>query len=190
MRPSWKHSLLLISLWVAPTVSGCSTEKDVIVAAGTDAGTAADASRPEGAPDIGPPEIGSPPGNTKPWDPATARALKANETGGLFGGNCAEYTVDVASKRYTRAGCGAAATPTMRTLTAAEYAQVDADMAKLQLHTGMNCGADKGFLTVEVERTDSTKTVYWDSFYACMGGGRLYVDNIDGVMATLRMLAN
>ncbi|HET6279579.1 MAG TPA: hypothetical protein VFH73_01380 [Polyangia bacterium] len=45
-------------------------------------------------------------------------------------------------------------------------------------------------MTVEVEKSDGTKTMYWDSVYACRGMGRKFVDMIDQLMSTLRTLSS
>jgi hypothetical protein len=207
-----KRSIILLSIWLIPTLTGCpGTEEDAVVPVnpdggkppGRDGGTVADVSPPEAAP-------GNDTGTTTPdgkrdttppnpnviWDPATAKAIRAYEAlGGLAPGatfSCNNYVLDVAARSLTLTNScpnGAPPPPKTRTLTAAEYAMVDAAMAKLSISSNTGCGADKGEMNVEVENTDGTKTMYWDSFYACRGMGRKFVDMIDGVMSTLRTLS-
>jgi len=61
-------------------------------------------------------------------------------------------------------------------------------MVALTVTTGTDCGADKPILRVQVTTPQGT-TEYMDSFYECMGGDNIYVDNIDGVFTVLRQLA-
>jgi hypothetical protein len=168
---------------------------------GSDGGPVADMSPPEATGnDTGPTAPDAKPDTTPPnpnviWDPANAKALRAYETSGFSSANsfgCNNYVLDVATKSLTLTNscpAGAPPAPKTRTLTTAEYAMVDAAMAKLTISSNTGCGADKGDMTVEVETTDGTKTMYWDSFYACRGTGRKFVDMIDGVMSTLRTLS-
>ena len=172
---------------------------------GADGGPVADVSPAETAPEAPAKDTGTTKPDAKPdttppdpnviWDPANAKALRAYETpGGLLPVPvymCNNYVLDVATRSLTFTNScpnGAPPPPKTRTLTTAEYAMVDAAMAKLTL-TNMGCGADKGEMSVEVETNDGIKTTYWDSFYACRGMGRKYVDMIDGVMSTLRTLS-
>ena len=139
--------------------------------------------------------------------PADAEKLVADSPGGGFvpmppaGSECnygaQRYTVEIATKAFTFQRCTAGATATDplkldkggRTLTAGELATVDAAMKKLTPPKDpMACGADKGVYTVTVTSPRGEATFY-DSFYVCQGGGKVYVDNIDGVFEAFRLLA-
>jgi hypothetical protein len=204
-----KRSIVFLSILLCPALTGCpGSGGDAVVpvspdggkpsgndaspldatpeAPGMDTGTTA----PDARPDV------TPPNPNVIWDPATAKALRAYETPGLFSSgssfSCNNYVLDVATRSLTLTNscpAGAPPPPKTRTLSTAEYAMVDAAIAKLSISSSTNCGADKGEMTVEVENTDGTRTKYWDSFYACMGMGRKYVDMIDQLMGTLRTLA-
>jgi hypothetical protein len=214
-----KRSIILFSICLIPVMNGCSGSKgDAIVPVNPDGSKppGMDANNPpdsDGGPvaDVSPPEAPgvdtgpnapdgkrdtTPPNPNVIWDPANAKALRAYEVlGGIAPGSsfgCNNYALDVATKSLTFTNScpnGAPPPPKTRTLTTGEYAMVDAAMAKLTISSNTNCGADKGAMTVEVETTDGTKTTYWDSFYACAGMGRKFVDMIDGVMSTLRTLS-
>ena len=139
--------------------------------------------------------------------PADVQKLVADSPGGGFvpnppaGSECnygaQRYTVEITTKAFTFQRCAAGATATDplklekggRTLTAAELATVDAAMKNLTPPKDPNaCGADKGVYTVTVTSPRGDATFY-DSFYVCQGGGKSYVDNIDGVFAAFHMLA-
>ena len=139
--------------------------------------------------------------------PADAEKLVADSPGGGFvptppaGSECTygaqRYTVEIATRAFTFQRCTAGATATDplkldkggRTLTAGELATVDAAMKKLTPPKDpMACGADKGVYTVTVTSPRGEATFY-DSFYVCQGGGKVYVDNIDGVFEAFRLLA-
>lgn len=139
--------------------------------------------------------------------PADAEKLVADSPGGGFvpmppaGSECnygaQRYTVEIATRAFTFQRCTAGATATDplkldkggRTLTAGELATVDAAMKKLTPPKDpMACGADKGVYTVTVTSPRGDATFY-DSFYVCQGGGKVYVDNIDGVFEAFRLLA-
>jgi len=49
---------------------------------------------------------------------------------------------------------------------------------------GTTCGADKQLLTVTVI-TPKFAQEYTDSFYQCNGGGKIYVDHIDGAFTAV-----
>jgi len=139
--------------------------------------------------------------------PADAEKLVADSPGGGFvpmapaGSECTygaqRYTVEIATRAFSFQQCTSGATATDplelvkggRTLTSAELATVDAAMRALTPPRDPNaCGADKGVYTVTVTSPRGDATFY-DSFYVCQGGGKSYVDNIDGVFGALRMLA-
>jgi hypothetical protein len=139
--------------------------------------------------------------------PADAESVVADSPGGGFtptpppGSACAygaeHYTVDIKTSAFTFARCAAGTTPSdplqlltgNRTLTPAQLATVDAAMKQLTPPKDPKaCGADKGVYTVTV-KTPRDELTYYDSFYVCNGGGKLYVDNIDGVFAALTALA-
>jgi hypothetical protein len=74
-----------------------------------------------------------------------------------------------------------------RTLTDAEYAEIDTAMKHVTIVTGTSCGADKPMMTLTVV-TPQGSHEYTDSFYECMGGGKTYVDNIDAVFGAFGSL--
>jgi hypothetical protein len=169
---------------------------------GADGGTGGDASHTDGG---GP--VGTDSGTVDPIWPADAQKLVADSPGGGFtpmppaGSACSygaqKYTVDLATKAFAFERCTAGATATDplvlakggRTLTSTELATVDAAMKKLTPPKDPKlCGADKGVYTVTVTSPRGDATFY-DSFYACNGGGKTYVDNIDGVFEAFRLLA-
>src|SRR5262249_113050 len=67
-------------------------------------------------------------------------------------------------------------------LDATEQGTIDAAMKALVVSKSTACGADKGPYTVTVTTPRGTKT-YYASFSICNGGGKTYVDNIDGVFS-------
>jgi hypothetical protein len=156
--------------------------------ASTDATTTADA------------DVGNP-----IW-PSNAQALIADSPGGGFtptpppGSSCAygkqRYTLQVATGAFSFERCVPGATFSdpltlvtgARTLTPAEIATIDAAMNALTPPKDVStCGADKPTYKVTVT-TPVSATNYFDSFYACTGGGKLYVDNIDGVFSAFDAL--
>ncbi len=151
--------------------------------------------------------VGTDAGTTDPIWPTDAQKLVADSPGGGFtpmppaGSACTygaqKYTVEIATKAFTFQRCTAGATATDplvlatggRTLTAAELATVDTAMKHLTPPKDPTaCGADKGVYTVAVTSPRGEATFY-DSFYVCTGGGKTYVDNIDGVFEAFRLLA-
>jgi hypothetical protein len=139
--------------------------------------------------------------------PADAEKLVADSPGGGFvpmppaGSECnygaQRYTVEIATRAFAFQRCAAGATATDplklvkggRILTTGELATVDAAMKNLTPPKDPNaCGADKGVYTVTVTSPRGDATFY-DSFYVCQGGGKVYVDNIDGVFEAFRLLA-
>jgi hypothetical protein len=76
-----------------------------------------------------------------------------------------------------------------KTLTASQLKKVDAAMKQVKVTNEDICGADKPLLNISVTSASKGTVEYTDSFYACMGGERLYVDNIDGVFGAFRDLA-
>jgi hypothetical protein len=135
--------------------------------------------------------------------PADAQKITADSPGGGFtpqpppGSECTygqvHYTLDLATRAFTWSRCvpPAAAGDVgplrlidgARTLSEDEVASIDAAMKKLTPPKDPTaCGADKGVYTVTVT-TPRGATTYYDSFYVCQGGGKLYVDNIDDVFS-------
>jgi hypothetical protein len=139
--------------------------------------------------------------------PSDAKSLAADSPGGGFtptppaGSTCAfgeqHYKVDLETRAFSSERCtpGAAQGDPLqiekisRTLTPAELATVDTAMRQLTPPKNLeNCGADKGVYTVTVS-TPRGDTTYYDSIYACQGGGKTYVDQIDGVFEAFGKLA-
>lgn len=170
---------------------------------GADSGTG-----PDAAPHVdGGGPIGTDAGTFDPIWPSDAQKLVADSPGGGFtpmppaGSACAygaqKYTVDLATKAFAFERCTSGATPTDplviakggRMLTAAELGTLDTAMKSLTPPKDPKaCGADKGVYTVTVTSPRGDATFY-DSFYACTGGGKTYVDNIDGVFEAFSKLA-
>lgn len=76
-----------------------------------------------------------------------------------------------------------------RTITASEVMALDTALAAVVVHAGgPSCGADKPSLSITVTDPRGDHD-YTDSFYACMGMGKVYVDNIDGVFQALEGFA-
>lgn len=137
--------------------------------------------------------------------PGDATRLHATSSGGGEvpqpppGSDCtigaADYTLYVATRSLTWTECRAETwedpwleATGSRTLTEAEYATVDAAMLGLSIYDGDMCGADKSMLVVEVTTPGGTFE-YHDNFYACMGDGKVFVENIDGVFGALGELS-
>jgi hypothetical protein len=139
--------------------------------------------------------------------PSNAQTLVADSPGGGFtptpppGSNCAygklHFTLTVATGAFSFERCVPGATFSdpltlvtgSRTLTPAEAATIDAAMNALTPPKNTtNCGADKPSYTVTVT-TPASAATYYDSFYVCNGGGRTYLDNIDGVFSAFETLA-
>ena len=209
-------SLAGLALVAAANVVGCSGAVAGAPngGSGTDAGgtgtgadgggTTVDAAPPPQGDGGGP--VATDAGTVDPIWPADAQKLVADSPGGGFtpmppaGSACAygaqKYSVDIATKAFTFERCTPGANNTDplvlvkggRTLTAGEYATVDAAMKKLTPPKNPAlCGADKGVYTVTVTSPRGDATFY-DSFYACNGGGKTYVDNIDGVFEAFGLL--
>jgi hypothetical protein len=138
--------------------------------------------------------------------PSDATALRVDDRGGGFvgpgpdGAECsrgeAHYTLDIktlalTSKRCTERGDNAPLrfVTTSRTLSPTEYLDVDAAMKALSTtNDPSQCGADKPELDVTVASPRGEMT-YYDDFYACQGGEKTYVANIDGVFEVFAKLA-
>jgi hypothetical protein len=133
--------------------------------------------------------------------PSDATKLVAETKGGGFrppapaGSTCAwgaqKYTLDVATRRLDWATCEQArdgaplATVTgSKVLGATAFGRITRAARAMTPTLEQICGADKPFMTVEVTAGGDTKT-YHDAFYACMGGGKTYVENIDGVFSAM-----
>jgi hypothetical protein len=138
--------------------------------------------------------------------PADRTQLVAQTNGGGFtppppaGSTCAigaaKYTLDIATKTLSWETCQFSDWQTplhsvsgSRKLTATELKKVDRAMADVKITHEDICGADKPMLNISVTSASKGTVEYTDSFYACMGGERLYVDNIDGVFGAFRDLA-
>ncbi|MCA9161065.1 MAG: hypothetical protein KDA72_22195, partial [Planctomycetales bacterium] len=138
---------------------------------------------------------------TEIW-PINSTKLVAQNHGGGFtppppaGSNCAfgaaKYTLDVATKSLDWEVCEFVDwnTPmTMatghKTLTANEYATVEAGVKQVAISTQDMCGADKPMLSISVTTPAGTKE-YQDDFYACNGGNHTYVSNIEAVFGAMR----
>lgn len=138
--------------------------------------------------------------------PADRTQLVAQTNGGGFtpppaaGSTCAlgaaKYTLDIATKSLSWETCKFVDWQTpmhsvsgSKTLTAAQLKKVDAAMNQVKVTDQDICGADKPMLNISVTSAAKGTVQYTDSFYACMGGERLYVDNIDGVFSAFRDLA-
>ena len=139
--------------------------------------------------------------------PADRSQLVADSPGGGFtpppppGSTCSigrqKYTLDIATRTLSWEQCDWAPNDQplhletgSRVITVAELATVDAAMNDVTLATEEICGADKPFLTIKVSSLSQGTKEYTDSFYSCMGDGRTFVDNIDGVFGALRDLAH
>lgn len=138
--------------------------------------------------------------------PASATNLAADTPGGGFapspppGSACAtgeaHYTLDRKTHVMTSDRCAPGATSTdpyqriknTRTLDATQEATIDKAMNGLVVSHSTACGADKPDYYVTVT-TPKGATSYYDSFYICNGGGKIYVDNIDDVFAAFQALA-
>jgi hypothetical protein len=133
--------------------------------------------------------------------PADAQKLAADSPGGGFtpqpppGSECTygevHYTLDLATRAFTWSRCVPGADngdpltlfQGARTITEEELATIDTAMKGLTPPKDETaCGADKGVYTVTVT-TPRGATTYYDSFYVCQGGGKLYVDHIDDVFS-------
>ena len=186
-------SLLLLSL------AACGGS----VAPASDAGTGTDT----GATDSG---VGECPVKTPGkniWDVTPADCLQGiilEDHGGGFvppppaGSDCnlgAKYTLTVASRDLQWERCVFAPNNQpwkldkgQRTITPAELASVAAAMKQVTVAgAGTTCGADKQTLTVTV-LTPKYAQEYTDSFYQCNGGGKIYVDHIDGAFTAVEAL--
>jgi hypothetical protein len=138
--------------------------------------------------------------------PSDAESVVANSPGGGFtptpppGSKCAygaeRFSLVMATKLFAWERCTPGVNPGdplllvkgSRVLTPAEVGSVDAAMKKLAPPKDPKlCGADKGVYTVEV-KTPRSDITYYDSFYACNGGGKIYVDQIDGVFGAFAAL--
>jgi hypothetical protein len=139
--------------------------------------------------------------------PSDAMKLVATDSGGGHvpqppaGSECAlseaTYTLTVAGRALNWMFCVAGATASdpykkqtgARALSEAEYAQAQVALSALKVVTQAGCGADKSLRKVFVT-TPRGEFEYVDSFYFCQGGGKTYVDNIDGVFTALNQLSH
>lgn len=144
-----------------------------------------------------PQDAGQPETGTKLFPADTRTVVAWTPGGGGFeptpppGSTCAprkaRHELDLATRSYhfercvsTGAGPFTTKTGTL-VLDEKEVATVVAAMkALVDTRIGGGCGADKDELMVSITTPSKTAT-YYDSFYACQGGGRTYVDEIDGV---------
>lgn len=133
--------------------------------------------------------------------PTNATQLVAQNHGGGFtpppppGSNCAfgaaKYTLDVATKSLEWERCEfidwnqpMTQVTGSKTLTAAEYAQVEAGIKEVSISEQNACGADKPMLSLYVSTPTGT-TEYKDDFYSCWGNGP-FVSNIEAVFSAMR----
>lgn len=138
--------------------------------------------------------------------PEDRAQLVAETLGGGFtppapaGSTCtigaAKYTLDLASRKLAWEVCSFTdwSTPLSpvrgeRTIAPSELADVDAAMRAVKVTTSDICGADKPVYNIRVTSAAKGTVEYTDSFYACLGGDRTYVDNIGGVFGAFRDLA-
>ena len=139
--------------------------------------------------------------------PSDAMKLVATDSGGGHvpqppaGSECAlseaTYTLTVAGHTLDWVFCVAGAATSdpykkqtgTRALSEAEYAQAEVALKALKVVTQAGCGADKSLRKVFVT-TARGEFEYVDSFYFCQGGGKTYVDNIDGVFTALNQLSH
>lgn len=138
------------------------------------------------------------------WPADKTKLVAINQGGGFVppppaGSECgfgrAKYTLDIETLTLSSETCAAPASggplqiaTKSRTITTSELAKIDAAMKKVKVTTKDFCGTDKQSLSIEVTSTSQGPKSYFDSFYACSGGGRTYVDNIDGVFGAFRAL--
>ncbi len=180
-------------------IGACSTAATApIEGPRSDAGASSDAGLDTGLNDAGPP------GPAALW-PVDAEEVVATSEGGGFapppppGSTCilgvARYAVAVSAKTLHFERCmatGAAPFQLVkgdRTLSPAEFATVDTAMRGLTSVVDKTaCGTDKPRYTVSVKTPRGAMT-YEDAFYACQGGGKLYVENIDELLDVLAKLA-
>ncbi len=147
-----------------------------------------------------------PPPTSTIW-PADRTTLVANSPGGGFtppappGSTCTigrqRFTLDIATRELSWEQCDwqpnnqpLHLSTGSRVITTAELATVDVAMNDVKLATEEICGADKPLLSIDVTSASQGTKTYTDSFYSCMGDGRTYVDDIDGVFGALRELAH
>ena len=130
--------------------------------------------------------------------PKAATKLVAKVSGGFMapppaGSTCAngaEYTLDRAARKLTFKRCDFNGskprhfTTGVVALSSAKLATIEAAMNALEVAGSEACGADKPFETLTVSTPAGDKH-YTDSFYACRGGGDVYVNNIGGVFGAL-----
>ena len=62
-------------------------------------------------------------------------------------------------------------------------------MSEVKISTRELCGADKPMLTLKVTSASQGEKTYTDSFYSCLGGDRVFVDDIDSAFSALRELS-
>jgi hypothetical protein len=136
------------------------------------------------------------------WPNDRTQLVAENKGGGFTpppppGSECAvgasKYTLDLTSRTVTWEVCKLVdwSTPLhkvsgVRRVTVAELAQIDAAMNEVSISKHDYCGADKPWLDLQVTSASKGTVEYADSFYACMGGERTFVDNIDSVFGAFR----
>jgi hypothetical protein len=143
----------------------------------------------------------------KPVVPKDAERLTAWTGGGGFfspeppeGSTCRQgavrYEIVPAKSELTSHVCiadreGAPFHPAVKTktLTSEQVKKLNESLAEVKRSTLDICGADKPFLELSVASPSQGLQTFTDSFYACMGGDRVYVDNIDELFQTLEDLS-
>ena len=138
--------------------------------------------------------------------PADRTQLVAETRGGGFtpppapGSTCAvgaaKYTLDLVSRKLDWTVCELTDWNTpmhpvsgSRTIAPFELKKIDLAMRDVSITNEDICGADKPMLNISVTSASKGTVEYTDSFYACMGGERTFVDNIDGVFSAFRDVA-
>ncbi len=132
-----------------------------------------------------------------------AEIIQVDELGDGFrqqpptGSKCdgaSSYTIDLSMRKLHWSNCDQSVPLWMprsgdHSLSQSEYDTLIAALKKVVITASTtSCGADKPTITLSVD-TGTSKQTYHDSFYACTGTGKPYVDNIDGVLSLLFPLA-
>lgn len=141
----------------------------------------------------------------KPW-PEDGDALVAWSIGGGFGpqapegseceASVFEYKVLIDEKMLKSQRCVGNDDGSPYRLVNAEKSLTNAQLTKilraakeLKVVKGDACGADKPLLAVLVSSRSQGLMTYTDSFYGCLEGDRVFVDNIDELIRVLSEIA-
>lgn len=145
---------------------------------------------------------GPAPGETV-WTASVRTLVIASPGGGLVapppGSRCtsgaAEHTLEVTTLRLDSVTCEGSGGPLQqversRTLTAAEMAELEPALQRLEVVDEDLCGADKPAITLKVTTASGTRE-YRDSFYSCVEDPRPTVASsaLDEVLHRLNELA-